>query len=150
MHSQGELPRQTVRAVIWEIWISALPGSQSEGKARSLVSQRTDRTTNSLDLQEFSFSVSGSKYRLNSDDVEIKHTYCFFKHKHLKKTFVLEKWTNTAVVHGGVSFYCPNRKWRSLYKERSSKSIKNRQFQLAWADFAKMPIPSAQRAITRK
>lgn len=82
--------------------------------------------------------------------LEIKYTYCFFKHMYLKKTFLLENRTNTAAVHSIVSSYCPNRKWRLLCKEKSSKSIKNRQSWLTWADIAEMLIPSAQRAITRK
>lgn len=79
--------------------------------------QRTGRTTNSLVLQEFSLSVWGSKYRLNSDVCWGKTHILFFKHMYLKKTSLLEKWTNTAAVCGGVSFYCPNRKWsRSIGK----------------------------------
>lgn len=110
MRRQGELPRQTVRALIWEIWISVLPGSQSGGEVGSLFSPE-DWQDHQLTGFAGILSLFGVvSIGLTLMYVEVKHTYWFFKHMYLKKTSLLEKWTNTAAVHGGVSFYCPNRK----------------------------------------
>lgn len=75
--------------------------------------------------------------------------YWIFKCIYLKK---LRCWKSeqTQQQFMLLSFCCPNRKQRSLYKERYLNPLKMRQSWLSWADVAKMPISSAQRAITRK
>lgn len=78
MRSQGELPRQTVRALIWEIRISALPGSQRVKQDLAFPRGPTGPPTrwvcgNSLSL----FWVVN--IGLTVMYVEMKHTYCFFK-----------------------------------------------------------------------